>query len=57
MQADSHELLMGILNSGPAIAANVNSLIQYDVLTKGRYVFVGLFSYTTEHTIMGSYTP
>ena len=32
IQADSHEMLMGILNRGPA---NVNSLIQFDMLTKG----------------------
>ena len=35
MQADSHELLMEILNSGAATAVNVNNLIQFDVITKG----------------------
>jgi len=35
VQADAHELLIGILNSGSVIAANVNNLIQFNMVTEG----------------------
>ena len=35
VQADAHELLIGILNSGSVIAANVNDLIQFNMVTEG----------------------
>lgn len=35
LQGDAHELLIGILNSGLATAANVNDLIQFNMVTEG----------------------
>ena len=34
LQADAHELLIGILNSG-AVASSINNLIQFDMVTTG----------------------
>jgi len=35
LQADAHELLVGILNSGSATVANVNELVQFNMATEG----------------------
>ena len=35
LQADAHELLIGILNSGSAAAATVDDLVQFNMVTEG----------------------
>lgn len=57
MQADAHELLMGILNSRAAIAANVNNLIQFDVITKGIILclLICVQSFTIKRGVMWNY--
>ena len=43
VQADAHELLIGILNSG-AVASSVNNdLIQFDMVTTGSYTMHIIF--------------
>ena len=34
LQADAHELLMGILNSGSATVANINDLVKFNMATE-----------------------
>ena len=36
VQADAHELLIGILNNAN-VASNINDLIQFDMVTTGKH--------------------
>ena len=37
VQADAHELLIGILNNA-TVASSINALIQFDMVTTGKHI-------------------